>query len=344
MDVFLLLIFEGGGNLSVKIWRTVRNTVLLRLCSRGSWEGSTEMRLEFEKLLNAIRVGEAASMPFEIEGDTYLRTFSAKERLILLGGGHIAQPLCRYCADIGFAVTVVDDRPSFANQTRFPEAAEVICDAFPDAIKKIAITKRDYIATITRGHRHDADCLRIILHGEFPHYLGMIGSKRRGIELLRLLEEEGFPCAVLDQIHTPIGVNINALTVEEIAISITAEVIQSRRKDTPRRSKAELLVTEDINLPLLELLANAQTPKALLLVYETEGSTPVKSGAMMAVDQSFRAVGTIGGGCSENAVLMDAYRLIGTGRRQCVTVDMSNRAEEEGMVCGGQMKVLIQDI
>lgn len=302
------------------------------------------MHLEFEKLLNAVRAEEAAFMPFEIEGVTYLRRFSPKERLILLGGGHIAQPLCRYCADIGFAVTVVDDRPSFANQTRFPEAAEVICEAFPDAIRKLAITRRDYIATITRGHRHDADCLRVILHGEFPRYLGMIGSKRRGIELLRLLEEEGFSRAALNQIHTPIGVDINALTVEEIAISITAEVIQSRRKDTPRHSKAEAMVTEDINLPLLELLAQAQTPKALLLVYETSGSTPVKSGAMMAVDQNFQAVGTIGGGCSENAVLMDAYRLIGTGRSQCVTVDMSNHAEDEGMVCGGQMKVLIQDV
>ncbi|WP_312941837.1 XdhC/CoxI family protein [Oscillibacter sp.] len=302
------------------------------------------MHLEFEKLLNAVRAGEAASMPFEIEDVTYLRRFSPKERLILLGGGHIAQPLCRYCADIGFAVTVVDDRPSFANQTRFPEAAEVICDAFPDAIRTLSITKRDYIATITRGHRHDADCLRTILHGEFPRYLGMIGSKRRGVELLHLLEEEGVPRSALDWIHTPIGVDINALTVEEIAISITAEIIQCRRKDTLRRSKAELLVTEDINLPLLELLANAQTTKALLLVYETSGSTPVKSGAMMAVDQSFRMVGTIGGGCSENAVLMDAYRLIGTGRSRCVVVDMSNHAEEEGMVCGGQMKVLIQDV
>lgn len=302
------------------------------------------MRLKFEELLNTVRAGEAASMPFEIEGGTYLRTFSPKERLILLGGGHIAQPLCRYCADIGFAVTVVDDRPSFANRTRFPEAAEVICDAFPAAIRRLEITKRDYIATITRGHRHDADCLRTILRGEFPRYLGMIGSKRRGVELLRLLEEEGFSRAALDRIHTPIGVDINALTVEEIAISITAEVVQSRREDTPRRSKAEMLVTEDINLPLLELLAQVQTKKALLLVYETSGSTPVKSGAMMAVDQSFRAVGTIGGGCSENAVLMDAYRLIGTGRSQCVMVDMSNDAEDEGMVCGGQMKVLIQDV
>ncbi len=283
-------------------------------------------------------------MPFEIEETAYLRTFRPKERLILLGGGHIAQPLCRYCTEVGFAVTVVDDRSSFANHTRFPEAAGVICDAFSDALRKLEISRWDYIAVITRGHRYDADCLRTILRGQFPRYLGMIGSKRRVAELFRLLEREGFSRDALNKIHAPIGVAINALTVQEIAISITAEIIQCRRQETPRRSKTAALITEDIDLPLLEFLADDQTPKALLLVYETSGSTPVKSGAMMAVDQNFRAVGTIGGGCSENAVLMDAYRLIGTGCKRCITVDMGNDVAEEGMVCGGQMKVLIQDV
>ena len=173
----------------------------------------------------------------------------------------------------------------------------------------------------------------------------MIGSKRRVIALLQLLEDEGFPRDALDRIHTPIGVAIGALTVKEIAISIVAELIQCRRQKMNRRSRETILAAEDIDLPLLEFLARDETPKALLTVYETSGSTPVKSGAMMAVGRDFRAVGTIGGGCSENAVLMDAYRLIGTGERRCVTVDMSNDvAEEEGMVCGGQMKVLIEDV
>ena len=100
-----------------------------------------------------------------------------------------------------------------------------------------------------------------------------------------------------------------------------------------------------IVLKFHEFLAEDPAPKALLTVIETQGSTPVKSGAMMAVDQALRMAGTIGGGCSENAVLMDAYRIIGTGAKRCVTIDMSNDvAEEEGMVCGGQMKVMIEDI
>ena len=299
------------------------------------------MHTEFQKILDQVQAKAPAARTFEAEGTTYIRNFRPSERLILLGCGHIAQPVCRYAADLGFSVTVADDRPSFANHTRFPEAEQVICDSFPNAIRQIQVNERDYVAVITRGHRYDADCLREILPGTFPRYLGMIGSRRRVIGLLNLLEEEGFSREELDKIHTPIGVDIGALTVKEIAVSIVAELIQCRRQSTKRRSRSTTLTAEDIDLPLLQFLAEDPAPKALLTVIETQGSTPVKSGAMMAVDQALRMAGTIGGGCSENAVLMDAYRIIGTGAKRCVTIDI---AEEEGMVCGGQMKVMIEDI
>ena len=303
------------------------------------------MLTQLKEAYEAVRAGRPAFLSFQAEEDTYVRNFRSPERLILLGGGHIAQPLCRYGADLGFLVTVVDDRLTFANRALFPDAAEVICDSFSNAIRKLRISENDYVAVITRGHRYDADCLRELLPGTFPRYLGMIGSKRRVIALLQLLEDEGFARRDLDRIHAPIGVAINALTVKEIAVSIIAELIQCRRADVDRRSSETLLVSEDIDLPLLEFLTRDEAPKALLIVYDTGGSTPVKSGAMMAVDKNNRAVGTIGGGCSENAVLKDARRLIGTGEVRCVTIDMSNDvAEEEGMVCGGSMKVLIADV
>lgn len=303
------------------------------------------MTLPLQELYRSVLEGKPASLTFEAEGTTYIRNFHPMERLILLGGGHIAQPLCRFASELGFSVTVVDDRPSFANHLRFPEAAHVICDAFPHAIETLDINETDYVAVITRGHRYDADCLRAILPELSPKYLGMIGSRRRVAGLFNLLEKEGIPRAALDTIHSPIGLNINALTIEEIAISIVAELIQCRRRNLSRRSKENILTAENIDLPLLEFLTHNEIPKALMTVYETSGSTPVKSGAMMAVDQTFRTAGTIGGGCSENAVLRDACRLIGTGARRCVTIDLNNdMAEEEGMVCGGQMKVLIEDL
>ena len=138
-----------------------------------------------------------------------------KERLIILGGGHIALPVCEFSAKCGFEVYVVDDRPAFANDARFPWAAGVICDSFENGIAQLKITPYDFVVVITRGHRHDADCLRAILPGKQPAYLGMIGSKRRVRGLLDMLVEEGFSKENIERICTPIGLNIGAVTPEE---------------------------------------------------------------------------------------------------------------------------------
>ena len=303
------------------------------------------MLKKLKEVYRAVAEGKEAALTFTADGEEYLRSFHPPERLILLGCGNIGQELCRYAADLGFTVTAVDERPAFANRTLMPDAAELLCSDFPDAIRRLQITERDYVCVITRGHRFDADCLREILPGAYPRYLGMIGSKRRVALLMKQLDSEGFGPDALKRIHAPIGISINALTVKEIAISIVAELIQCRRAGLDRRSKETRLTAEDIDLRLLEFLTCDDVPKALLLVYETSGSTPVKSGAMMAVDKVGRTVGTIGGGCGEGAVLKDAYRIIGSGTQCTVTVDMSNDiAEEEGMVCGGEMKVLIADV
>lgn len=303
------------------------------------------MKEQFIEIWNQTRRNQTAELKIEIDGTEYTRMFRPRERLILLGGGHIAQPLCTTGAMLGFSVTVVDDRPSFANHPRFPEAEQIVCDEFVRAIHTLDIQSGDYIAVITRGHRYDADCLRAVLNGRMPRYLGLLGSRRRTIALLHLLEQEGFAQAALDDIHTPIGLDIGALSVQEIAVSIAAELIQCRRAGFNRRSKSCVLAEEMFDADVLADIAENDVPKALMLVYETSGSTPVKSGAFMTVDRDFQTKGTIGGGCSESAVLRDAFHLIGTGGSRCVTVNMSNEiAAEEGMVCGGQMKVLLADL
>ena len=299
----------------------------------------------FQTILQQVKTGQPAAWKVCADGVTYTRSFLPQERLIVLGGGHIAQPLCSFAAALGFAVTVVDDRIAFANHARFPQAVQVICNAFPAAICALDLQERDYVAVITRGHKHDAICLRTLLQGQMPRYLGMIGSKRRTTGLLQLLEQEGFDREKLERIETPIGLDIGALTKEEIAVSIAAQLVQYRRKDTDRRARRTLLLNTDIDIPVLELLADEQAKKAVLLVCETEGSTPVKSGAMMAIDENFRPFGSIGGGCGESAAMLEAFDLLGSGQSKCITVHMDNDvAEEEGMVCGGQMKVFIADV
>lgn len=272
----------------------------------------------------------------------YTRAFLPPQRLILLGGGHVCQPLSRYAADLEFDVAVVDDRPSFANAVRFPEAGQVICDSFEHAIGQLSIAKYDFVCVITRGHRHDAACLRVLLAGEQPRYLGLIGSRRRTIELFNMLEEEGFDRAKIDRIHTPIGLSIGAETPKEIAISILAELISVRSSRSAERESTRLALTSHEPELLQYLLANKE-PCALAVVVEKSGSTPVPTGAVMAVNALGGIVGTVGGGCGEHEIIKYALDVLRTGQPRFANLDMSNDvAEEEGMVCGGRMKVWIE--
>ncbi|MCE5189949.1 MAG: XdhC family protein [Eubacteriales bacterium] len=273
---------------------------------------------------------------------TYTRVFLPPARLILLGGGHVAQPLCRYAADLEFAVTVVDDRPSFANAVRFPDAERVVCDSFVKAISELSITRYDFVCVITRGHRYDATCLRALFSGTMPRYLGLIGSRRRTVELFRLLEEEGIDRAKIDRVHTPIGLSIGAETPKEIAISILAELIQQRSSKSGER-EAERLALTSHEPELLAYLMENREPCALAVIVEKSGSTPVPTGAIMAVNQLGGIVGTVGGGCGEHEIINRALEVLRTGKAGCFDLDMSNDvAEEEGMVCGGRMKAWIE--
>jgi xanthine dehydrogenase accessory factor len=282
------------------------------------------------------------------------------ERLILLGGGHVALALCEAAAKCGFAVYVADDRPAFANAARFPWAKEVVCDAFESAIARFQITPYDYVAVLTRGHTHDGDCLRAILSngtggsgvqpaylggsGVQPAYLGMIGSRRRVRGLLDQLLEEGYPKEKIDRICSPIGLAIGAVTPEEISISILAELIAYKRLPEHSGEGPRCCNESDLEPEMIRYLAENHEPKAVVTVLATRGSTPRGPGAKMAVDPRGRITGTIGGGCGEAVVLRDAMDLIGTGRYKVVEIDMTGDvAAAEGMVCGGTMEVLIED-
>ena len=266
-----------------------------------------------------------------------------QERLIVLGGGHIALPVCQMGAMCGFTVCVVDDRPDFANRARFPQAAQVLCESFENGIRQLKITPFDYVVVITRGHRHDADCLRALLPGEEPAYLGMIGSRRRTRGLLQMLKEEGFDETRLSRICTPIGLNIGAVTPAEIAVSILSEVIAYKRLPE-HGAPGRYCNDSDVELSTLRYLAENRDPKAIVTVIETKGSTPRGTGAKMAVSPLGKVTGSIGGGCSEAAVIQDAVRIIGTGRYKLVDIDLTGEvAESDGMVCGGTMKVLVED-
>lgn len=152
----------------------------------------------------------------------------AKVDLIVLGGGHIALPLALMAKMLGYKVSVVDDRPDFANSRRFPGVDKVICNDFGKAISQLEFGSSTFVVIITRGHKHDKVCLRQVISKQYA-YIGMIGSRRRVKALLEEMKQEGTARGILEKVHTPIGLAIGAETPEEIAISILAEIIKVQR-------------------------------------------------------------------------------------------------------------------
>ncbi len=149
---------------------------------------------------------------------------ATKYQALVLGGGHISQPLTEVLSLIGFDVKVFDDRPEFANTERFPAASAVVCDNFAKVLDHFSIDANTAVIIVTRGHRYDLDCLRLTVNSE-ARYLGMIGSKRRVKGVMEILAGEGAPAEKLHRVKTPIGFDIKAETPAEIAISIVAELI-----------------------------------------------------------------------------------------------------------------------
>ena len=300
------------------------------------------MRKEFQEIFDAVTAGREADLVRQVNGQRIVRRFLPPERLVLLGGGHVSLALYEAAIRVGFAVTVADDRPAFASYARFPEAKEVLCDSFEAALPRLNIGAGDFVCVLTRGHKDDVTCMKYLLRGNEPRYLGMIGSRRRVKGLFGLLAEEGYDQARLARVHAPIGLSIGAVTPAEIAVSILAELIAVRHALPVGEG---LLPQQNTDLDALRFLADDSRPAALLLVLSTKGSTPVKGGALMGTDKLGNSAGTIGGGCGENQAILAARRLMGTGRSQVVTVDMTGDvAALEGMVCGGTMDVLIEDL
>lgn len=274
---------------------------------------------------------------------TLAEPFYPRERLIVLGGGHIALPLVEIASRVGFKVTVVDDRSSFANTARFMAAEKVICESFHKCFDEIKITRNDYIVIITRGHRHDTECLRQILKEPETVYVGMIGSRRRVGVVKQELVLENFDEQRLNRVCTPIGLPIGAATPEEISISIVGELIKRKRID---RAEQFMVNRSDLDSYMLENLAKPRKePCSLVTILSTKGSVPRGAGAKMLVTKSGQIIGSIGGGCSESAIMRTALEVIGSGRWLIEEINMTaEAAEEEGMVCGGIMTVLIEDM
>ncbi|MDR2051647.1 MAG: XdhC family protein [Deltaproteobacteria bacterium] len=291
------------------------------------------------------KINAASPLYFEKRGRESILAeyFLPRPRLLIFGGGHISLPLSQMAALLDFDVLIYDDRPSFASRERFPSAGEVICDSFERIKNRLSIRASDYAVIVTRGHRHDQLCLRQILEGVPPRYAGMIGSRRRVGLILGQLEEEGYSPELSGRLHSPIGLDLGAVTPEEIAVSILAEIVLEKRRKSDGAASSKQAGEGCADLRLLEWLAGERREKcALVTVISTWGSTPRKAGAKMAVLPDGRGLGSIGGGCAEAGLLRDALDVMREGGYCLKKIDLTDSAEEDGMVCGGAMEALIE--
>ena len=171
----------------------------------------------------------------------FIEPIESPPRLYVVGAGHVAQHLARSASQVGFRVSVVDDREKFANRERFPDADTISVESIPDWLDGAALPPHAYVAIVTRGHRHDLSALRALAPREL-RYVGLIGSKAKVSRIYAALLAEGVAPEALARVHAPIGLDIGAVTPEEIAASIVAELVAVRRGriDDPHVNAATL--------------------------------------------------------------------------------------------------------
>ena len=160
--------------------------------------------------------------------NVYVEPVLPMPRALIFGAGHISKSLSKVATLAGFATTVVDNRETYANEERFPEAAEVIAAEYEEVFPQLPANDSTYVIIVTRGHRDDMRVLRWAVSQPL-RYIGMIGSKRKTLEVAKHLRREGISAESLARVHAPMGLDIGAVTPEEIAVAVVAEMIRRRR-------------------------------------------------------------------------------------------------------------------
>ncbi|MDX1984411.1 MAG: XdhC/CoxI family protein [Bryobacteraceae bacterium] len=165
----------------------------------------------------------------------------------IFGAGHVSKSLSKVATLAGFATVVIDDREMYANRERFPEADQVHAGDYESIFPKLEINESSYIIIVTRGHRDDMRVLRWAV-GTRARYVSMIGSKRKTISVVKELEKEGIARESFDRIFAPMGLEIGAITPEEIAVSVVAEMIAVRRNPDSqwRAASKSIFVNESL--------------------------------------------------------------------------------------------------
>ena len=160
--------------------------------------------------------------------DVFVEPVLPQPGAFVFGAGHISKSISKVANLAGFSTTIVDNREAFANRERFPEAADIYAEEYEEVFPKLPVNETSYIVIVTRGHRDDMRVLRWAITTT-ARYIAMIGSKRKVINVIRELQKEGIARENFERVFAPMGLEIGAVSPEEIAVSVVAEMIAVRR-------------------------------------------------------------------------------------------------------------------
>ncbi len=205
----------GGGCVEAEVWNAAREVLETEKSKRLSFNLGQDAAYD-----NGLICGGQL--------DVFVEPVLPIPRAFIFGAGHISKSLSKVANLAGFATVIIDNRESFANRERFPEAADVYAEEYEDVFPKLPINESSYLIIVTRGHRDDMRVLKLAIDTT-ARYIAMIGSKRKVINVIRELEKEGVSRAAFERIFAPMGLDIGAISPEEIAISVAAEMIAVRR-------------------------------------------------------------------------------------------------------------------
>lgn len=281
---------------------------------------------------------EANSSDLIDSGEYLSERLAGKLEIVMCGGGHVGLAVYNLAILLDWKVTIIEDRSDFCTPEKYPNA-NLILGNYSEEISKLDLSNAAIIIA-TRGHKHDKSCLEAAIVKK-SRYIGMIGSRSKVAitkkAILDEIDEGTLPITKdeLDSIYSPIGLEINAQTPEEIAVSIVAQIIKVTKGV---KKQIEL----DVNL--LRRLANEKEPFVVARIVEKRGSAPREQGSFLAVFSNGEVQGTVGGGAVEARVIEDSKKLLLTNNKksQLFYHNLSNtKASELGMICGGNVKVLI---
>ncbi|MGD0300412.1 MAG: XdhC/CoxI family protein [Bryobacteraceae bacterium] len=205
----------GGGCVEAEVWNVARDVMQSERPRHMNFSLGQDAAYD-----NGLICGGQLSV--------FIEPVVPQPRLYVFGAGHISKSISKIATLAGFATVIIDNREAFANPERFPEADEIFAEEYEEVFPKLPIRDTSYLVIVTRGHRDDMRVMRWAV-GTNAKYIAMIGSKRKVIGVVKELEKEGIPREAFERAFAPMGLDIGAITPEEIAVSIVAEMIAMRR-------------------------------------------------------------------------------------------------------------------